>query len=73
VVSFTVGTGKLIPYDKLCITSQKACGLVVRDGEDFFLPGQPRTLKAGKKHSENHDKGEGKGTFVCMEQNCLKE
>ena len=28
--AFTVGTRKLIPYDKLYVTSQKACGLVGR-------------------------------------------
>ena len=36
--AFTVGTGKLIPYDKLYVTSQKACGLVVGCKEDSPPP-----------------------------------
>ena len=40
--------------------------------EEFFSPGEPRTLKPGNKHSENQNEGEGDGSFVCTEQNCFK-
>ena len=46
--AFTVETGKLIPYDELYITHQKACGLLIGVEEEFFSPREPRTLKPGE-------------------------
>ena len=36
--AFTVGIGKLIPYDELYITHQKACGLLIGVEEEFSSP-----------------------------------
>ena len=70
--AFTVGIGKLIPYDELYITHQKACGLLIGVEEEFSSPREPRTLKPGKKHYENQNECEGDGGFICTEQNCFK-